>query len=167
MDAGTFKDVMANWVSGVSVITTVFDGQQYGITVSSFASVSVDPPAVSINIGHRTSIRTPLAQQGVFVVNILAADQLVLGQRFAGAVPMEERFGGLALQVTDDGCPILPDTLGWLHCRTVQRVALRSDDVFVAEVIAGKVGSGTAPLAYHNRTWGIFQALPLPKRPDE
>ncbi|MCA9572367.1 MAG: flavin reductase family protein, partial [Myxococcales bacterium] len=49
-----FKDALACWASGVCVVTTKSaDGLMYGLTVSSFSSLSLDPPLILVCIDNR------------------------------------------------------------------------------------------------------------------
>jgi flavin reductase (DIM6/NTAB) family NADH-FMN oxidoreductase RutF len=75
---------MRAWTTGVAIATVAYNGEQHGMTVSSFASVSLDPPwiAVSMQTASRTHELVTRAQ--AFGVTMLASDQQDLSERFAG-----------------------------------------------------------------------------------
>ena len=78
-----FKAVLSRWASGVSVVTTNDDGMLYGLTVSSFSSVSLDPPLVSVCLSEGNRLVEMIKQSGKFAVSILGANQQAASQYFA------------------------------------------------------------------------------------
>jgi flavin reductase (DIM6/NTAB) family NADH-FMN oxidoreductase RutF len=153
VDMQEFKNALAHWASGVTVVTTVKNDQPVGMTASSLTSVSIDPPQSLICVGRRLFTHSAIAESGIFAVNILGAAHLEWGKRFAGQVPeLGDRFEGITWSTARTGCPILPGVLGWLDCRL--RHAYDGDDhsIFVGEVEAAGYKPG-APLLYFNRNW--------------
>jgi flavin reductase (DIM6/NTAB) family NADH-FMN oxidoreductase RutF len=157
VDPATFKETLAHWASGVTVLTTVGESGPVGITASSFTSLSINPPQVLVSVNKRLYTHDAIRQSGVFAVSILHDGQEEVGKRFAGMVPeIEDRFAGLALHVADTGSPILSDALAWVDC-SVQHVYDGDDHtIFVGQVLAagvGPQGNNGAPLLYYNRGW--------------
>jgi len=154
-----FKQVMAQWASGVSVVTTVSDTGWTGITVSSFNSVSLRPPLVSICIATNLYTHDVIQQAGVFAVNVLSEGQIEVGKRFAGMYPdVEDRFADMKIQTAETGCPILPDVMGWVDCRLWQEYPGGDHTIFVGEVVSGGIhAEAQEPLLYFNRKWGRFE----------
>jgi flavin reductase (DIM6/NTAB) family NADH-FMN oxidoreductase RutF len=149
-----FREVMAHWASGVTVVTTLEQDQPVGITVSSFASLSLQPPQILVCINRKLYTHDTLVRSGFFAVNILTIDQVAWGMRFAGMVPeAEDRFQGIQWFHAETGAPLLPAVLGWLDCRV--RHALDGGDhtIFVGEVVASSVRDDGEPLMYFNRSW--------------
>jgi len=87
MDVQSFKDALAHWTSGVTVVTTQMDGRPVGITASSLTSVSLAPPQILICVARKLYTHQVIEQSGVFAVNILGTDHLEWGMRFAGMTP--------------------------------------------------------------------------------
>jgi flavin reductase (DIM6/NTAB) family NADH-FMN oxidoreductase RutF len=79
-----FKEVMAHWASGVTIATTQAKATPLGMTVSSFASVSLHPPQILICVNRQASTHTAIEASGYFAVNLLAVEHLEWGVRFAG-----------------------------------------------------------------------------------
>ena len=92
----TFKAVMGQWPSGVTVITTE-DAEGFGgMTASSFSSVSLNPPLISICVARYLRMHDRIREAGRFAVNILSKDSQEHGMRFAGMLPgVEDRFAGV------------------------------------------------------------------------
>lgn len=157
VDPATFRDVMAQWPSGVTVVTTLVDGAWHGMTASSFSSVSLDPPLVSVCLDRRLYSHGLISGSGVFGINVLAKDQAEVARRFAGMVPgVEDRFAGETWTTADTGTPLLDSALGWLDCRVVHEYPGGDHTIFVGEVVAGHAARRTAPLLFHSRGWGQF-----------
>lgn len=156
MDAATFRAVLGQWPTGVTVVTTVVDGVRHGVTASSFSSVSLDPPLVSVCLARTAFAHDLLARAGVFGVAILAKDQAELGQRFARFDAELDRFAGEEWETAKTGAPLLATALGWLDCAVAHAYEGGDHTIFVGEVLAGATPRTTSPLLYHSRTWGQF-----------
>ena len=157
VDPTTFRDVMAQWPSGVTVVTTLVDGAWHGMTASSFSSVSLDPPLVSVCLDRRLYSHGLISSSGVFGINVLAKDQAEVARVFAGMVPgVEDRFAGESWTTAETGTPLLDSALGWLDCRVVHEYPGGDHTIFVGEVVAGHAARRTAPLLFHSRGWGQF-----------
>src|SRR6478609_8127165 len=75
VDPATFRGVLAQWPSGVTVVTTLADGAWHGMTARSFSSVSLDPPLVSVCLSRTLYSHELIEESGVFGINVLAKDQ--------------------------------------------------------------------------------------------
>jgi flavin reductase (DIM6/NTAB) family NADH-FMN oxidoreductase RutF len=157
IDLTRFKQVMARWSSGITVITSVSAYKWQGIAANSFASVSLNPPLVSVSIDKKLYIHSVIEQSKVFAANILSVHQVELGKRFAGFyADVEDRFAGINCHVAVTGSPILPETVGWVDCQVRHAYDAGDHTIFVGEVVAGDAPVSAPPLAYHNRSWGAF-----------
>ena len=81
IDETQFRQAMGRFASGVTVVTTAHTGRLYGITVSSFSSLSLRPPLALICIDRGAASHGPIAAAGRFAVSVLAEDQAGLSQR--------------------------------------------------------------------------------------
>lgn len=157
VDVQTFKSALAQFASGVTVVTTVQNNEPIGLTVSAFASLSLQPPLVMIGIMKGLFTHTALEASGSFAVNILSGAQKEFGLRFAGLIPgLDDRFVGVKHTRVVTGSPILPDVLAWVDCRTVQIVDGGDHSLFIGEVVAASAPQSGQPLLYYNRQWGGF-----------
>jgi len=162
MERERFKEAMSRWASGVTVVTTQVDGQRVGITASSLASVSADPPQILVCVARKLFTHTAIEQSGMFAVNILGTDQLAWGMRFAGMVPeLNDRFAGIDLVQAVTGAPILPGVAAWLDCRLRHAYDGGDHTIFVGEVVAAGAAAECEPLLYFNRSWRQLESVPL------
>lgn len=164
IDAEAFKEVMARWATGVTIATTRQAEAPVGMTVSSFASVSLHPPQILICVNQRANTHGAIVGSGFFAVNLLAADQQALGMRFAGLQPnVGDRFTDIAFITAETGAPILPGVLGWLDCLLTHAFASGDHTIMVGEVVACEMGDADRPLLYFQRAWHrLGEAISLP-----
>ncbi len=170
IDVQSFKEALAHWASGVTIVTTHVEGRPVGITASSLTSVSLEPPQILICVARKLFTHQAIEQSGVFAVNILGTDHLEWGMRFAGMLPeLADRFAGIELRQGVTGAPILPDVLGWLDCRLRHTFDGGDHTIFVGEVMAAGATETRSPLLYFNRSWRQLDEAPLrlpePARP--
>jgi flavin reductase (DIM6/NTAB) family NADH-FMN oxidoreductase RutF len=162
-----FRQALSRFATGVTVITTFGPGaakgathssQFVGITASSFNSVSLTPPLVLWSLGQRAS-SLPLFHAGThYVVNVLAADQADLCQRFATG--QGDRFADTAYTLGQAGLPILNGALAWFECHNRSRYEEGDHVIFVGEVERCGFTQDSAPLVYQNSQFSTTHALP-------
>jgi flavin reductase (DIM6/NTAB) family NADH-FMN oxidoreductase RutF len=110
-----FREAMSALACGVTVVTSVGpDGLPTGVTVTAFASLSLDPPLVTINLGIESRTLTAIRQHRAFVVHILAAHQAGFARHFATRI--DNKFEGLAYTTVSAGVPLLEGCPATLHC---------------------------------------------------
>jgi flavin reductase (DIM6/NTAB) family NADH-FMN oxidoreductase RutF len=149
-----FKEVMARWASGVTIATTRQAATPVGMTVSSFASVSLHPPQLLICVNRQAQTHGAIQASGFFAVNLLGVEQLEWGMRFAGRSPaIQDRFQGIDWLTAQTGAPILPGVVGWFDCHLGQAMASGDHTIFVGNVVACGVGEHGTPLLYYHRQW--------------
>ena len=147
-----FRKALRHFPAGVTIVTVKAGDKRHGLTVSAFASVSADPPLVTVVIDNRHRALELLGADGaVFAVNFLRHDQSSLSNRFAW-VKDEDRFAMGDWSTATTGAPILADALAWLDCRIHARYPAGSHTIYVGEVAASNVPLEEAPpLVYWNR----------------
>ncbi len=108
------RKIRGLFASGVTVVTTVHEGKLRGVTVSAFASVSLNPPLVMICLANESESKDWIAESGIFAVNILSDEQEFLSERFAARAPIvNTRFDGVPYHTAITGSPILDGSLAW------------------------------------------------------
>jgi flavin reductase (DIM6/NTAB) family NADH-FMN oxidoreductase RutF len=145
IDEALFKLAMSHFASGVTVVTTSHDGMPYGMTVASFASLSLRPPLVVVCIEGSAKAHDAIDASGVFGVSILSADQADVSGRFASRV--EDRFAGMSVRQGELGVPLIAGALCTVECRVHSRLPGGDHTIFVGEVVHAETGEG-APLLY-------------------
>lgn len=115
-DPRAFRRCLGQFATGVTVITAAHDGRRAGVTANSFASLSLDPPLVLWSIGRSSRAFQVFATTPRFAVNILAAEQIDVSQRFASAET--DKFAGIAWRPGENGAPVLDGVAAQLECTT-------------------------------------------------
>ncbi len=147
LDPSTFRSVLGRFASGVTVVT-VRDGESrdYGLTVSAFCSLSLQPPLVIVCVDKNASGHAALVGATHFAVNILAEKQESLSRRFSGKD--ENRFEGVGFTRGAGGQPLLDDALAHLACRTAATHDGGDHTIFVGEVEEANAAE-ERPLLYY------------------
>jgi len=154
LDPEQLRHAMRAWTTGVSIVTAIYAGQQYGMTVNSFTSISLEPPLVSLALKKLTHTHELVEKSGEFSVTILASDQKELSDRFAGKHPeIKDRFEGVRTETLSINAPLIKNGLAFFNCRVVGSVPAGENTLFVAEVIAARGEGSGEPLVYHNRAY--------------
>ena len=148
------RKAMRNWATGIPTVTAAHEGSQHGMTVSSFTSVSLEPPLVSVSL-YKTSRTYDLVRAaGHFGVTILAADQEEISNIFAGRVPdTENRLEGLKVETLVSGAPFITGGLSFFDCRVTQEIPLGTNSLFVAEILDLHSGDDGNPLLYFDQKY--------------
>ncbi|HEY57709.1 MAG TPA: flavin reductase family protein [Anaerolineae bacterium] len=147
------RQAMRRWASGVTVVSTLYQGQPYGMTVSSLTSVSLDPPYVLVSLARDAQTRQAVLEAGFFGVTILAEHQADLSERFAGQVEGPERFHGVETLTLVTGAPLLAEGLAYLDCRVAQTLEVGTHTLVIGAVQAARKGHAALPLVYFNRDY--------------
>jgi len=157
VDANAFKAVMRTWASGVTILTSVVDDQIHGMTVSAFSSVSAQPPLVLVCANQASFTHEVIASSGVFGVNVLAAGQEEISNRFAMG-DAAHRFDGVPWSAGETGAPLLDGALSSLECRVRSSHHEGTHTIYIGEVLASHVREGAAPLVYFDGTYRALAA---------
>jgi flavin reductase (DIM6/NTAB) family NADH-FMN oxidoreductase RutF len=122
--------------TGVAIITAITDeGERLGMTVSSFNSVSIDPPLVQFSIAKTAKALESWNAVVHFAVNILAESQSELSTRFAKA--LSDKWDGVdPLPAAMIGAPLIRDTLAAIECRVWARYDGGDHVILIGEVMS-------------------------------
>lgn len=154
LDSEQLRRTMRAWTTGVTVITAKHNDQQYGMTVNSFTSISLEPPLVSLTLKRLTHTHDLVEKSGEFSVTILSSEQKELSDRFAGKFPeIKDRFEGVPTETLVIEAPLLKGGLAYFNCRVLNSFPAGENTLFIAEVIAVSGDGEGDPLIYHNRVY--------------
>lgn len=145
IDDAQFKLAMSHFASGVTVVTTEHDGRQYGMTVASFASLSLHPPLVLVCIEKSTKTHDAIVAAQRFGVSILEAGQGDISNRFASRA--EDKFSGVEVERGELAVPLIGGALTTLECRVHDQLAGGDHSIFIGEVVDSRSREGK-PLVY-------------------
>ena len=153
-DPRTLRDALGEFATGIAVVTASgADGQPVGVTINSFASVSLEPPLVLWSLGLHSPSLAAFESCSHYAINILAAGQEDFSQRFAQS--QGDKFAGIDLQLGAGGAPLLPGCCAWFECRNELRYP-GGDHVILVGYVEGFERQGKAPLIFHG---GRYRSL--------
>lgn len=145
-----FRDAASRFASGVTVVTVAFEGTKHGMTASSFASVSLEPPLILVSLEKSSTTRSMVLESGRYTVNVLADHQEQIAKEFAASG--DKSFEHIPHHLDDAGTPVFDEALATFGCRTVTVTEAGDHDVLIAEVLTTSTGKG-APLLYFDRSY--------------
>jgi flavin reductase (DIM6/NTAB) family NADH-FMN oxidoreductase RutF len=167
--AAGFKDALASWASGVSVVTTRSGDLVYGLTVSSFTSLSLDPPLILVCVGNRNRLPAMIRDAGRFAISLLAADQAAVSATLARSGREPSPDLGVPSSSTASGLPIVADSIAHLACDLHHELVVGDHTVIVGRVTDAAARADREPLVYHRRAYRLVTTpdRPVPVEPLE
>ena len=167
--AADFKDSLAAWASGVSVVSTRAGDLAYGLTVSSFTSLSLDPPLILVCVGNKNRLPAMIRDAGRFAVSLLAADQAGVSAALArsGRDPAPDL--GVASTLAPCGTPVVAGACAHLSCDLHHELVVGDHTVVVGRVTSASALPDRTPLVYHRRAYRNLTTpdVPVPVEPLE
>lgn len=162
IDPQQFRDLMAGVCAPVTVVTTMTGGVPHGATVSSLASLSLNPPLVSVAFDRSSTLLREIGAAGRFGVNVLGQAQDELAVTFArrGA----DRFAGVRW-FADHALPRLAEAPGWMVCELDRSIEAGDHLMLFGLVTAASSHQNQAPLVYAHRTFGTHSRFAERPRP--
>ncbi len=156
-DPVAFRAVLGRFASGVTVMTSILDGEPHGMTASAVASLSLDPPLVMVGIGRQTVMADHVVSSGRFALNVLGADQAAVSNAFAdpGRPLGEAMFAAVAIATSSGGALLLTDAIAHLAC-WVRAVHDGGDHLLVVGEVVALDADGDDPLLYYRGGYGRF-----------
>lgn len=156
IDARDLRNALGCFGTGVAVITTcTAEGRCVGLTVNSFASVSLDPPLALWSLVSHSPSLSAFQEASHFAVNVLASTQQQLAMRFARPAP--DKFEALAWRAGRGGAPILEGVVASFECRNANRY-YGGDHVIFLGAIEAYSYNGEPPLLFARGKFGAFAA---------
>ena len=157
-DRRDFRRALGQFATGVTVVTArAKDGRNVGMTVNSFASVSLDPPLVLWSVSRQAASFADFAEASHFAVNILAANQHHLSRQFS--TPLIDKFEGVEISPGAAGCPLLIGASANFVCRKVRQMDGGDHVIFLGEVEEYKWRE-SEPLVFHSGRYRIATRHP-------
>jgi flavin reductase (DIM6/NTAB) family NADH-FMN oxidoreductase RutF len=145
IDDAQFKLALSHFASGVTVVTTEHEGKRYGMTVASFASLSLHPPLVLVCVEKSVKTHDAIAASGKFAVNILAQEQTDISAKFASR--SDDKFAGVDVTAGELGVPLIANSLTTLECALRETLPGGDHTIYVGEVVDARTREGI-PLLY-------------------
>lgn len=149
-----YKDALRKFANGITVVTVASDGNVHGMTVSSFASLSLDPPLVVVCLEKGSRTRAMVRAGMAFSVNVLGANQEHIAQAFASVG--QKTFDRFPHHTGRKGAPLFDDAIAWIECDVQDIVDGGDHDIIIGEVVEC-IGRDGAPLIYFDRDYRTLE----------
>lgn len=156
-DIELMKQVNRQFVTGVTVVTTMDDDVPRGLAVNAFSSISLEPPTVMVCIQRTSSTHDCLFRAGHLAINILSTEQLDVVTTFAGKAT--DKFADLSWSPGVCGSPLLDGSSAQMEVEIRERLQASTHTVFVGRVVQAAV-SDAAPMVYSAGRFFDGGALP-------
>lgn len=146
LDPKLFRQAMGQFATGVTVVATLDrEGQPRGLTVSSFCSVSLDPPLILVCVDNRSEAHPAFLASKLFGVSVLAEEQQDVSRRFAS---LETDRNSFAFARGPEGAPLVPGALARIECALHADYDGGDHRIYVGRVLSLEARPGR-PLVYH------------------
>jgi flavin reductase (DIM6/NTAB) family NADH-FMN oxidoreductase RutF len=146
--AQAFRHAMRHVSTGVTVVTSLKDGEPRGITVNAFASVSLEPPSLLICINREARSYLFISTSRVFCVNVLAGEQRELAEHFSGKV-RDRQFAEIVYSIDVTGAQVLDGAIAHFDCQVAREFLFASHSILIGHVLSCSARPGS-PLGYFN-----------------
>jgi flavin reductase (DIM6/NTAB) family NADH-FMN oxidoreductase RutF len=150
LDKGSFRHAMGHFASGVTIMTTTAGGRMHGMTVSAFASQSLDPLLILVSVERSTEMHKLVMASRAFAINVLGERAEATARFFADNARLKSpEFIEGAYRIGLSGAPLLNEAVAVIEA-TVQSTLVAGDhSVIVGQVTALDVRSDAQPLLYY------------------
>jgi flavin reductase (DIM6/NTAB) family NADH-FMN oxidoreductase RutF len=149
-----FRQTLGRFASGITVVTTLQDGDVRGITVSAFLSVSLEPPLVLVSIDKKAHSHERMMKVEHYGVSILSEGQQSISNHFAGRAPdTTPEFETL------ENFPVVKGAVAQLVCRTAQKIDAGDHTLFIGEIEHLTWREDVQPLLYFHGKYRAVREL--------
>ncbi len=152
-DQRELRNALGRFATGVTIVTAkADDGTRVGVTVSSFNTVSLEPPLVLWSLDRRSGTLPVFETATHFAVSVLGTDQIELSNTFASRDA--GKFDGVKCGEGAGGAPLIPASLATFECRNAHQYDGGDHVIFVGEVVAFDRREGVA-LLFHDGAYCV------------
>ena len=156
IDPRDFRNALGSYGTGVTIVTAMGpDGNPYGVTCNSFASVSLNPPLVLWSLGMFSQRLTIFQNASHFTVNVLSVSQQALAMQFAKS--SGEKFNGVEWTPGLGNAPVIAGSVATFQCRAANRY-YGGDHVIFLGAVEAYAYTKQEPLLFSRGAFGRFIA---------
>lgn len=143
-----YKQTLGQFCTGVTIVTSLYQGEPVGFTCQSFSALSIDPPMILISPDKKSSTWPKIRDNRRFAINVLSSTQEGLSRQFGRSG--EDKFAAINWDYSPGGLPIFDETLAWLECQIYEEIDA-GDHTLVLAKIEGLAANpeDKAPLLFH------------------
>lgn len=162
IDQQDLRRALAQFATGVTIITVQQDDVMHGMTANAFSALSLDPPLVLFCVGKGARMARFLDGADGFAINILSTDQEQISGQFAGQHPDKDDITRLH---PGPVAPLIPGALVSLSC-ALEEIHEGGDHLIVVgrvlEIHEPEGGNPRPPLIFHRSNYGSLVARARP-----
>jgi flavin reductase (DIM6/NTAB) family NADH-FMN oxidoreductase RutF len=147
LDSATLRKTFGAFPSGVTALAGLVGGEPVGMAASSFTSVSLDPPLVSVCVARSSATWPALRRPARLGVSVLGHDQEEVCRQLAARGV--DRFAGVAWTATDDGAVLLAGASAWLDCSIEREIPAGDHEIVLLNVHRLGADPAVPPLVFH------------------
>ncbi|MDQ6919300.1 MAG: flavin reductase family protein [Candidatus Dormibacteraeota bacterium] len=156
MDEESLRDTLARLPAGVVLVSTRGRDGFRGLTVTSFTSVSLDPPLVLVCLDRLAATRDAVVEHGAFTASLLSRGQQFFADRFSGQAPAADpRWREVPHRLGENGLPVIEGAVAWLECRVHSSQEAGDHDIVVGAVTAVGRGGGEPLVHWERGYWSL------------
>jgi len=143
-----FKRCLGSFASGVTIVTMIdASNDPQGVTISSFSSLSLEPPMVTFNLGKSSYLHNRIINSDAFAVNILSQGQAALSRKFSESGA--DRWSGINFAKGLHGCPMLEGASASIECLTGKIYDGGDHSIITGQVVSLQYAQESRPLIYY------------------
>jgi flavin reductase (DIM6/NTAB) family NADH-FMN oxidoreductase RutF len=155
IDPSLLRQAFGIFPTGVVAVAAEVDGQLLGLAASSFTSVSLKPPLVSVSIANTSRTWPDLRRATRLGVTVLADHHRAAARQLAG--PVDRRFDGLAVALSSDGAVTLTDGLAQFDTTIYREVEAGDHTIVLLRLHGVEQADDSLPLVFHRSDFGRLQ----------
>jgi flavin reductase (DIM6/NTAB) family NADH-FMN oxidoreductase RutF len=160
-----FRAALGRFPTGVAIATAISEGERLGVTISSFNSVSLDPPLVLFSIA-RGALSFPAWRKAEhFAINVLEENQQDVSTRFA--TPRTAKWDGMSIIQGKTGAPLIANALVSFECAAYARHEGGDHEIFIGRVLGFRLRDSAEcrPLVFHCGRYRRLDSAPVHGHP--
>lgn len=147
-EGADLRQLFGRFPTGVTALCALDQDQPIGMTASAFVAVSLDPPLVSVCIRHGSGTWQQLRRSSRLGISFLGDGHSATARQLAQRT--DDRFHGLAHEVTPDGAVYLLNATAWLECSIEREIEAGDHDIVLLRLHRAAVAEGVMPLIFHS-----------------
>ena len=157
VDPKAYRNTIGAFATGVVVITTGTEDENYGVTVNSITSVSLDPTLLLICLDLTSLTRNAILRTNHFNVNILSHDQEQIARFFASKQIDQTWFEDLHCTKDRLGSPVIPGCLAYVECVVTDCHEAGDHTIVLGRVEEARLTDEVRPLVFYRGAFGAGQ----------
>ena len=154
LDPALLREAFGVFPSGVVAVAAQVGDVLTGLAASSFTSVSIEPPLVSLSVANTSRTWPDLRRASHLGLTVLAAHHDQVCRQLAG--PVEHRFDDVPVSVSDEGAVTLDEGVAQFDCTVYDEVVAGDHTIVVLRLHAVDHAATSQPLVFHRSGFGTL-----------